>query len=152
MDERVGKEPQRRGIALCCDIKGRSGLSRRCCSIILDCGRGLVHGYYVEGLRSRFNGVVIQHSQGLVISIFVLGFAFGSAKGSCLLLRFWSERRLFRIQDLNVISFEVIWSYQFRQDSRIFYLVFRVVQSFMLVDDGPLVLVSVGCQQLATRG
>ena len=38
-------------------------------------------GYYVGSLRLGFSGVVIQHCWGSVSSVFVLGLAFGSAKG-----------------------------------------------------------------------
>ena len=70
-------------------------------------------GALCEGLWLSFSGLVVQHHQGLVFLVFVLGLAFGSSKGSNLLLRFWSECRLFRIQDLSVASFQGIWGYLF---------------------------------------
>ena len=58
-------------------------------NIILGCDRGQVQEYYGDGMRSGFSGVVNQHRQGSVSSVLVLGFAFGSAKGSDLLPRLW---------------------------------------------------------------
>ena len=67
----------------------------------------------MEGMRSGFSGVVIQHRQGSVGSVFLLGLAFGSVERNGLLLRFCTERRLFGNQDLSVVSFQGVWVYQF---------------------------------------
>ena len=56
----------------------------------------------MEGLWIAFNKVVIYYRQDSVVSVIVLILSCGVAKGSGLLLRFWSEHLSFGFQDLSI--------------------------------------------------